>query len=99
VFSSNTQGYLLPLLGVLMATSFLTASILWTKRQPLLKASPFALLVHGLERCADEDLGFPTPETAGKLEHIAEGMVASLQDQKMTRLKFVRQLSVQPAQP
>jgi hypothetical protein len=82
-----------------MASSFLTASILWTMSQPLLKASPFMLLVHGLEAWADEKLGLPTPETAGKLEYIAEGMVASLQDQKRTRLKFVRQLSVRPAQP
>jgi hypothetical protein len=67
-----------PLAETLLTVVLLVISIILKRRQPLLKTSVIAFLVHSLDGWKDENLDIKDPETGEELERLADGMVARL---------------------
>ncbi|KAI0538156.1 hypothetical protein GGR58DRAFT_513265 [Xylaria digitata] len=80
----------LPFAVTLFSAVLLIITIIITDKQPLLKNSSIALLVHRLQGWGDEELDRDGPQTQEKLDHIAGSMVARLEDDENGRMKLVR---------
>jgi hypothetical protein len=89
----NWPWIILPLIEVVLTMIFLVISITLSRNQPLLKMSQVATLIHGLDGWSEDELEVSQPETAEKLEHIANKMTAVLERNADGRLKFVRRNS------
>lgn len=81
---------ILPLAEVALAAILLTVSIAVTRLQPLLRASPIAYLAFGLRGWSDAELAISPPQTACKLEHLSEKMVARLDYDDQNQLRFMK---------
>lgn len=81
---------ILPMVETLLTSVLLAITIFITRKRPLLKTSIMGLLVHGLDGWSADELDVDQPETTGKLEELATGMTAVLDQDEDGRLKFLR---------
>lgn len=81
---------LVPLVEVVLACLLLVITIITTLKQPLLKTSEIALLVHGLEGWSKEELLISGKETGEELEHLAHGMLTRLETNRDGERRFTR---------
>ncbi|KAI0134372.1 hypothetical protein BJ170DRAFT_609542 [Xylariales sp. AK1849] len=84
---------ILPLAETALAAFLLALSIFITDKQPLLKTSVIAYLTSKLDGWADDELGIVADSsklTQEKLEYLAEGMRARLEEDADGRLRFRR---------
>ncbi|TGJ88676.1 hypothetical protein E0Z10_g102 [Xylaria hypoxylon] len=80
----------LPFSVTLFSAALLAITIIITDKQPLLKHSSMALLIHRLQGWEDEELDVDGPQTQEKLDHLAGTMVARLEDNENGRMRLVR---------
>jgi hypothetical protein len=83
---------ILPLAETALGAILLVITIVITRQQPLLKTSVIAYLTSGLEGWTEDDLDVARPRnvTQEKLEDLAEGMRARLEEDVGGRLRFRR---------
>jgi hypothetical protein len=81
---------IVPLLETLLSSMLLVATVIVTWKEPLFKNSVVSLLIHGLDGWSENDTDIAAPQTAEKLEKMAERMSASFDHDQRGRLKSVR---------
>lgn len=85
------QWLVLPLAETILTCVLLVITIILTRKQPLMKSSTIALLVHGLSGWTAGKLQVPKPETAESLDRLARDITVRLAKDQEGDLKFRRE--------
>jgi len=83
---------IIPLVEAVLGAVLLVVCILFTRKEPLLKTSLIALLVHRLDRVTEDEMDvMQRMETAEKLEGAAEKLLVEFKRNEKGELKFIRE--------